>query len=84
MNKILITLVMLIAASVAPAQEIEFGTLEAIAKEGRAGFEIDYSEAVIHNMTEAEFAQYEKDWEMQPVRGATSSAYSLNERLNEN
>lgn len=63
MRKILFALMMLCAASMVFAQKIEYGTLEALAKEGKAGFEIDYSEAIIHNMTEPEFAKYEHDWE---------------------
>ena len=79
MKKILITFVMLITASVVFAQEIEFGSLEALAKEGRAGFEIDYSEAVIHNMTEAEFTQYEQDWKKDQRQIISMFLSNLNE-----
>lgn len=45
------------------AQNVDSGSLRELAEAGVASFEIDYSEAHIHSMTEAEFALYEEDWD---------------------
>mgnify|MGYP003407642817 CR=1 FL=1 len=45
------------------AVKIESGSLRELAKAGIANFEVDYSNAVIHGMSEEEFAEYELDWD---------------------
>ena len=38
------------------------GSFVGLAQEGKAKFEIDFSEASIHGMSEEDFAVYEEDW----------------------
>jgi len=45
------------------AVRIEYGSLRELAKAGIANFEVDYSNAIIHGMSEEEFAEYELDWD---------------------
>ena len=47
----------------ASAIKLESGSLKELATAGRANFEVDYSNAIIHGMSEDEFALYELDWE---------------------
>ncbi|MBR5899366.1 MAG: hypothetical protein IKZ14_07875 [Muribaculaceae bacterium] len=62
MKKILLALCALMVSFNIFAVRLESGSLAELAKAGRANFEIDYSAASIHGMTETDFAEYEQDW----------------------
>ena len=61
MKKLVLFLMLVVGAVVANAQKIE-GSLDLLKNEVRVNFELNYSKARIHGMTEAEFAKYEEDW----------------------
>lgn len=61
-------LVALIGAQVASAQMLTYGSLDALKDEKSVNVVVDYSEAIIMNCTESEFAEWEEDWyKDQPV-----------------
>lgn len=62
MKKIFAVIVSLAIASFAYAQKVS-GSFKPLAEEGRAKVEVDFSKALIHGMSETEFAKYETDWE---------------------
>lgn len=61
MRKLICFLFLLQVSLVVGAQELA-GTLDGLAQEGKARLVVDFSEAVIHGMSEQEFAQYERKW----------------------
>ncbi len=61
MKKIFAFLMFATAVCVANAQRIE-GSFDVLKNEARVNFQLNYSKASIHGMTEAEFAEYEEDW----------------------
>lgn len=68
MRKLIALLMLCFALLNANAIRLESGSLKELAKAREARFEVDYSNAVIHGMSEEEFAQYELDWDKdQPV-----------------
>ncbi|MBO4752234.1 MAG: hypothetical protein J5526_05750 [Bacteroidales bacterium] len=61
-NKILFLLTAVIFSTPAISQQITEGSLECLKNEHNINVTIDYSEAIIHQMSEKAFAEYEKDW----------------------
>ena len=61
-NKILFLLTAAIFSIPAMSQQVTEGSLECLKNEHNLNLTIDYSEAIIHYMTETAFAEYEKDW----------------------
>lgn len=61
MKRIISLLILVAAVFAANAQQIE-GSLDTLRGEDRVNFELNFSNATIHGMTEAEFAKYEEDW----------------------
>lgn len=64
----------------ANAIRLESGSLKELAKAKVARFEVDYSNAVIHGMSEDEFAQYELDWDKDQVEIIVKFLGNLNDR----
>ncbi len=61
MKRVLAISFLLLSAVTLQAQDFT-GSVEGLAREGKAKLVIDYSEALIHGMSEQEFAVYEQDW----------------------
>ena len=53
---------MICAVGLLSAQQVSQGSLGVLRGVGRANLEVDYSEAVIQGMTEADYAAYETEW----------------------
>lgn len=63
MKKLFITVSILVLVSISGfAQKIQEGSLNAIKGCDKINLEVDYSSAIIHGRTEADFAIYEEDW----------------------
>ena len=80
MKRIIALTFVCMALCTAQAQNLDSGSLRELAEAGVAGFEVDYSEAYIHSMTEAEFAQYEEDWDKDQKYIISEFLDNLNER----
>ena len=63
MKRILFIVILCLTFCHVNAVRIEYGSLRELAKAGIANFEVDYSNAIIHGMSEEEFAEYELDWD---------------------
>lgn len=61
MKKLFLLILLSIVSTSIVAQEY-YGSFKEIAQEGKAKIVVDYSEALIHGMSEEEFAEYEPDW----------------------
>lgn len=61
MKKLLILMLCIGASFAVKAQKLE-GFICVLINEARVNFELDFSKANIHGMSEADFARYEKDW----------------------
>lgn len=61
MKKVVAFFMLVVGVFVANAQQVE-GSLDILKGEVRVNFELNYSKATIHGMTEPEFAKYEEDW----------------------
>ena len=66
------------------AIRLESGSLIELAEARVAKFEVDYSEAVIHGMSEDEFAQYELDWDNDQYQIIAKFLGNLNDRTGDN
>lgn len=65
MKKLLLSLLLTIASiSSVSAQLLVEGSLTPLRKADRVNIKIDFSEAMIHGMSESAFAKYETDWEV--------------------
>ncbi len=63
MKKVLLTAVLTVCMVVsAMAQTVTVDSLSKVRLGSRANLTIDFSQATIHDRSEAEFAKYEKDW----------------------
>lgn len=59
------------------------GSLEPLAGEKKMCMEIDFSEAIIHGMTETEFSLYETDWEKDQTEIYRKMFAPMQERIGE-
>ena len=65
MKKCILSLLFVIAAvSSVSAQLLVDGSLTPLIKADRVNVKIDFSEALIHGMSETAFSSYEKDWDV--------------------
>lgn len=62
MKRLFLTIVIVCLSVVTYGQTVS-GSFVGLAQEGRAKFEMDFSEASIHGMSEEDFAVYEEDWD---------------------
>ena len=63
MKKVMMTILMMVMAVTAMAQRVTEDNLSKVPLGSRANLVIDFSKAIIHEMSETNFAKYEKDWE---------------------
>lgn len=61
MKRVLILMCCVALGFTAKAQKLE-GSIDVLLDEVRVNFELNFANASIHGMTEAEFAKYEEDW----------------------
>ena len=83
MKRLAVLLMLSFTLFIVNATRIEYGSLHMLAEAGIAYFEVDYSNAIIHGMSEEEFAEYELDWDkdMPQILGCFRS--NLTERAGE-
>lgn len=80
MKKFYVALLLMMVTMSSFAQSV-VGSFVPLAREGKATVEIDFSDAIIHNMSEKDFQEFEVDWNKDKMSVAGTIFSNIQDKL---